>query len=116
MVQGEPVLKDLQNSSFVGILPITLDALRHGTIGPRPFGKKAEAGEKFIRKALELNPRDAWALNSLATVTEKAGELVVDALLPKKVWTQFVIEWMRNILLSFPKIVENLSKSQDFVL
>ena len=32
-----------------------------------------ETGEKFIRKALELNPRDAWALNSLATFTQKAG-------------------------------------------
>lgn len=32
-----------------------------------------EAGEKFNRKGLELNPRDAWALNSLATVTQKAG-------------------------------------------
>jgi Tfp pilus assembly protein PilF len=29
--------------------------------------------ETFIRKALELNPGDPWALNSLATFTQKAG-------------------------------------------
>jgi tetratricopeptide (TPR) repeat protein len=32
-----------------------------------------ETAEKFIRKALELNPNDPWALNSLATFTQKAG-------------------------------------------
>lgn len=32
-----------------------------------------ETAEKFIRKALELNPDDALALNSLATFTQKAG-------------------------------------------
>ena len=32
-----------------------------------------ETAKKFIRKALELNPNDAWALNSLATFTQKAG-------------------------------------------
>lgn len=34
-----------------------------------------ETGEKFIRKALEISPDDAWALNSLATLTYERGEL-----------------------------------------
>jgi len=33
-----------------------------------------ETGEKFIRKALEISPDDAWALNSLATLTYERGE------------------------------------------
>jgi tetratricopeptide (TPR) repeat protein len=33
-----------------------------------------ETGEKFIRKALEISLDDAWALNSLATLTYERGE------------------------------------------
>ena len=33
-----------------------------------------ETGEKFIRKALEIKPDDAWALNSLAAMTYERGE------------------------------------------
>ena len=33
-----------------------------------------ETGEKFVRKALEIAPNDAWALNSLATLTYERGE------------------------------------------
>jgi tetratricopeptide (TPR) repeat protein len=32
-----------------------------------------ETGEKFLRKALELKPNDAWALNSLAAGFQKKG-------------------------------------------
>jgi Tfp pilus assembly protein PilF len=32
-------------------------------------------GEKFLRKALELKPDDAWALNSLAAVCHQAGKM-----------------------------------------
>jgi tetratricopeptide (TPR) repeat protein len=33
-----------------------------------------ETGEKFIRKALEIKPDDAWALNSLAAVCHQQGK------------------------------------------
>ena len=33
-----------------------------------------ETGEKFLRKALEIAPNDAWALNSLAAVTFERGK------------------------------------------
>ncbi len=33
-----------------------------------------ETGEKFIRKALEIKPNDAWALNSLAAGFQKKGQ------------------------------------------
>ena len=33
-----------------------------------------ETGEKFLRKALEIAPNDAWALNSLASVTFEHGK------------------------------------------
>jgi tetratricopeptide (TPR) repeat protein len=33
-----------------------------------------ETGEKFLRKALEIAPNDAWALNSLAAVCHKCGK------------------------------------------
>ena len=33
-----------------------------------------ETGEKFLRKALEIAPDDAWALNSLASVTFEYGK------------------------------------------
>jgi tetratricopeptide (TPR) repeat protein len=33
-----------------------------------------ETGEKFLRKALEIAPNDAWALNSLASVTFERGK------------------------------------------
>jgi len=33
-----------------------------------------ETGEKFLRKALEIAPNDAWALNSLAVVHQERGE------------------------------------------
>ena len=33
-----------------------------------------ETGEKFIRKALEIKPDDAWALNSLAAMSVERGE------------------------------------------
>jgi tetratricopeptide (TPR) repeat protein len=33
-----------------------------------------ETGEKFLRKALEISPNDAWALNSLASVTLEHGQ------------------------------------------
>ena len=33
-----------------------------------------ETGEQFLRKALEISPANAWALNSLASVTFKRGQ------------------------------------------
>ena len=33
-----------------------------------------ETGEKFLRKALEIKPDDAWALNSLAAGFQKKGQ------------------------------------------
>jgi Tfp pilus assembly protein PilF len=33
-----------------------------------------ETGEKFLRKALEISPNDAWALNSLAAVCHERGK------------------------------------------
>ena len=33
-----------------------------------------DTGEKFLRKALEIAPNDAWALNSLAAVMHKQGK------------------------------------------
>ena len=33
-----------------------------------------ETGEKFLRKALELAPNDAWALNSLGALTHEKGK------------------------------------------
>ena len=33
-----------------------------------------ETGEKFLRKALEIAPNDAWALNSLAAVCHERGK------------------------------------------
>lgn len=33
-----------------------------------------ETGEKFLRKALEIKPDDAWALNSLAAMTHERGK------------------------------------------
>jgi len=33
-----------------------------------------DTGEKFLRKALEIKPDDAWALNSLAAVHKKKGQ------------------------------------------
>src|SRR5205809_2657756 len=33
-----------------------------------------DTGEKFLRKALEIQPNDAWALNSLAAVYQKKGQ------------------------------------------
>src|SRR5207249_8712139 len=33
-----------------------------------------DTGEKFLRKALELQPNDAWALHSLAAVYQKKGQ------------------------------------------
>lgn len=32
-------------------------------------------GEKFLRKALEINPHDGWALNSLAAIRAQAGQV-----------------------------------------
>ena len=39
------------------------------------IGQKSdpETGEKFLRKALEIKPDDAWALNSLGAVCHEAG-------------------------------------------
>src|SRR6266550_855063 len=34
----------------------------------------ADTGEKFLRKALEIKPNDAWALNSLAAGYQKKGQ------------------------------------------
>ena len=34
-----------------------------------------ETGEKFIRRALDIKPDDAWALNSLAVGFQKEGEI-----------------------------------------
>ena len=34
-----------------------------------------ETGEKFLRRALEIAPDDAWALNSLAAVTAERGNI-----------------------------------------
>ena len=36
--------------------------------------KDKETGEKFIRRALAIAPDDAWALNSLATLTYERGQ------------------------------------------
>jgi tetratricopeptide (TPR) repeat protein len=36
--------------------------------------KDKETGEKFIRKALEISPDNAWALNSLAGLTFERGQ------------------------------------------
>ncbi|HAF14826.1 MAG TPA: hypothetical protein DCK99_14250, partial [Blastocatellia bacterium] len=33
-----------------------------------------DTGEKFLRKALEIAPNDAWALNSLAAVCHERGK------------------------------------------
>ena len=33
-----------------------------------------ETGEKFLRKALEISPNDAWALNSLGALTHERGK------------------------------------------
>jgi tetratricopeptide (TPR) repeat protein len=33
-----------------------------------------DTGEKFLRKALEISPNDAWALNSLAAVCHESGK------------------------------------------
>src|SRR5207247_7561191 len=36
--------------------------------------RELETREKFLRKALEIKPNDAWALNSLAAGFQKKGQ------------------------------------------